>query len=65
MWQAVIAELTNVRVVNGKHKDGYVFPVLLTSSAINVSGVQLYALLFERLPSKRYGFFFFCSLVPV
>jgi hypothetical protein len=52
MWGLVIAELTEARVVNGRHKDGSVFPVLLTSSAISVGGVQLYALLFEFLPKN-------------
>ena len=52
MWKSVMAEITGARVVNGKHKNGSIFPVLLTSSAINVSGVQLYALLFEPVPKK-------------
>jgi hypothetical protein len=45
-----MADLTSVRVVNGKHKDGSLVPMLLTSSAISLQGVQLYALLFERIP---------------
>ena len=49
MWLSVLSELTNVRVVNGKHKAGHVFPLLLTSSAMIIGGVHLYALLFESI----------------
>ncbi len=50
MWKDVMQDLTSVRVVNGKHKDGSLIPMLLTSSAISLQGLQLYALLFERIP---------------
>lgn len=50
MWKDVMGDLTSVRVVNGKHKDGSLIPMLLTSSGMTLQGLQLYALLFERIP---------------
>ncbi len=45
----LFVDLTSVRVVNGRHADGSVTPLLLTSSEVKVGGVRLYALLFEPL----------------
>ncbi len=52
VWRCVLSELTMARVVNAKHKDGSLVPVLLTSTTLNVGGLQLYALLFENLPKN-------------
>ena len=50
VWQAMMSDLTSVRVINGKHKDGTLLPMLLTSSEMAIGGMKLYALLFERIP---------------
>jgi hypothetical protein len=53
LWRAFVAEVTAQRVVNGRHKDGSLFPLLLTCSSVSSAEgrVQLYALLFEELPA--------------
>jgi serine/threonine protein kinase len=45
-------DLTSVRVVNAKHKDGSLIPMLLTSSEIIVSNQKMYSLLFEPIRSR-------------
>ncbi len=45
-------DLTSVRVVNGKHKDGSLIPMLLTSSEIVVSNQKMYSLLFEPIRTR-------------
>jgi hypothetical protein len=51
LWRAFVSEVTAQRVVNGKHRDGSLFPVLLTSSAVSSAEgrVELFALVFEEL----------------
>jgi hypothetical protein len=52
MWKTVLAQLVCARVVNAKHMNGSLTPVMFTSSAVNSVGGQLYALLFESLPAN-------------
>ena len=46
-------DLTSVRVVNGKHQDGSMLPLLLTSSEMKIGDQQLYSLLFEPIRNKN------------
>ncbi len=52
MWKDLMHDLTSVRVVNAKHKDGTLIPILLTSSEIVVSTQKMYSLLFEPIRSR-------------
>jgi hypothetical protein len=52
MWKDLMHDLTSVRVVNARHKDGSLLPILLTSSEIVVSQQKMYSLLFEPIRSR-------------
>lgn len=52
MWLDLMKDLTSVRVVNGKHKDGSMTPMLLTSSEMRLGGQKLYSLLFEPIRDR-------------
>ena len=47
MWKSVLAQLVSARVVNVKHKNGTLIPVMLTTSAIDSVGGKFYAVLLE------------------
>jgi hypothetical protein len=51
LWRAFVSKVTSQRVVNGMHRDGSLFSLLLTSSAISSAEgrVELFALVFEEL----------------
>ncbi len=44
----LMRDMASFRVVNGKHRDGSLVPLLVTSTSINIAQHQLYALLFEQ-----------------
>lgn len=52
MWKSVLSQLVTARVINTKHKNGLLTPVMLTSSAVESVGGKFFAVLLESLPAN-------------